>query len=398
MMLLIDERTPDVVNAPLIESVQRKRVAVGDPVRLGFLAELSRSILSSKQCKSYPDLVTLGYFCRKRALAARVSELEPSGGRVGWGTLIHIAPANVPMNFAYSFLFGFLSGNSNIVRLPSRSWPQVDLFLEFFSNLCSRKEYADIGRTTHFVRTNRDSNWLQEGVERCDGLLVWGGDETVSIFRGLKKRPRCVEMYFPNRISSLVISADFFLELDSAKQSRVVRGFYNDTYIVDHNACSSPSKIIWIGSEEVVKESQLAFWSQVVELLNAEEYSLDPIARVDRYLDVLRDADSLAGAPKNREWASDLWTFECDFPANQGRYGRFCQIEKCHLREGLSCLSADEQTLTYIGFEPSVIEKHLEDAEICTDRIVPVGKALEMDFIWDGVDLLGRFSRRVDII
>ena len=66
----------------------------------------------------------------------KVSDLKTS---VGWGTLLHITPSNIPINFAYSFVMGLLSGNSNIVRLPSRLYPQIDLLLKLLTNLFSDK-------------------------------------------------------------------------------------------------------------------------------------------------------------------------------------------------------------------------------------------------------------------
>ena len=34
--------------------------------------------------------------------------------------IFHITPSNIPTNFAYSFIFGLLTGNSNIVKVPTK--------------------------------------------------------------------------------------------------------------------------------------------------------------------------------------------------------------------------------------------------------------------------------------
>ena len=44
--------------------------------------------------------------------------------RLGVGLAFHITPSNMPTNFAYSLLFGLLSGNSNIIKVPSRKFPE----------------------------------------------------------------------------------------------------------------------------------------------------------------------------------------------------------------------------------------------------------------------------------
>ena len=49
---------------------------------------------------------------------------------MGRGTVLHITPSNVPTNFAYSMVFGLLSGNNNIIRLPSKNFLQVKILCE----------------------------------------------------------------------------------------------------------------------------------------------------------------------------------------------------------------------------------------------------------------------------
>ena len=46
---------------------------------------------------------------------------------MGKGVVFHIAPSNVPVNYAYSLVTGLVCGNINIVRLPSKKFPQTDI-------------------------------------------------------------------------------------------------------------------------------------------------------------------------------------------------------------------------------------------------------------------------------
>ena len=48
--------------------------------------------------------------------------------KIARGIVFHVTPSNVPMNFAYSYIAGLLSGNNNIVRVPSKQFKQVGLF------------------------------------------------------------------------------------------------------------------------------------------------------------------------------------------------------------------------------------------------------------------------------
>ena len=90
-----------------------------------FLHALSQTLMAGKEAKAFPDVITFGFFCRKgnierlkEAYRAQISY------RLGRGVTFHIAPANVPVNFAYSLVCGLLAGNACIVRAPSRPFPQ----------------------------------------------------------------------------------------------------------------------------------------------------------------------------------------------------------------------------------------------------------------------------------
>ena len=49
--------------------------------------------------------------------------------KLGLGLAFHITPSNIPTNFAYSLIFGLLSGNSNVVKVPSRNFTQIKNYL-----------------------------------------------------------------------------------------------------------------------------------------------------------------------------------------------------------------------------------------------------------------------------
>ena len=56
------------------------------------------------------------------------------------------------------------------------------------------------------------------------------------------------------------------------------------------------------------------------------------------------------------------------------------------------------QTLTYYGVDKKILENFIIENNVSgIDRIVPVGRALDMDIIWDGYDIISYLSRIVDI-
>ena len=110
--------TANIVNTPL---------RVYDDVTCAFIAELSTEILKSPLSRLYPDLTALAFWGRKANLKKQKELFGDTSGRIGRGLCFHIAPSNIPVNFAFTYLFGLLAGNANIVRLPSKIFPQIDV-------------------------------------------------------------------------------------------------------------------------------------------------------------------------------------------------------------------------------------------------------------------------------
>ena len=78
-----------------------------------FLSDLSGKLLHDPQTREYPDVTSFAFWCRK----GNLKKLKDGyAQRLGRGLAFHVAPSNVPMNFAFSFAFSLLAGNGNIVR------------------------------------------------------------------------------------------------------------------------------------------------------------------------------------------------------------------------------------------------------------------------------------------
>jgi len=390
-MLSVGDRSDFAV----ISKVSPTRRAPCSDLVVSFLSTLSKSILSCREAKQYPDLVTFAFFCRRSSIKRIKSSCVDANVRLGWGVALHVAPANVPINAAFTLVFGLLSGNNNIVRLPSKTWPQIDLFLAIYSEVCGQNDFAEIGEANRFIRTAHDSVELLELVSSVDALVVWGGDATVAHFRSMQKKPRCVELYFPNRTSSLVIDAKYICALNEAAVKDVVNNFYNDTYLVDHNACSSPLKIGWVGDDSSISIAKDSFFRELKILLSNELYALDPVARIDRYIDVMYDVESSCSSLVIEQIDTDVW-LQGQKCLTNGRFGRFHSYNVLAFADFISNLG-DDQTLSHCGFSSDELRRELIDAGSCVDRVVPVGQALNIGVIWDGVNLLNRLSRIISV-
>lgn len=238
-----------------------------------FLSDVSKALLSGPYIRDFGDVAAFAYWCRK----AHISQYKQSFGavdnRLGVGLVFHIAPSNVMVNFAYSFAFGLLSGNANIVRIPSKQSQEVDIILQALLGLLAEDKYAALNEMTAFVRYDHSKGATEDFSNICNARVIWGGDETIEQIRKSPLPARAGEITFADRYSFLVMSADEIEALDDGALERLVGGFYNDTYLMDQNACSSPHLIVWTG------QGSEKFWQALGDLVK-NKYSLEPVQAV----------------------------------------------------------------------------------------------------------------------
>ena len=91
-----------------------------------------------------------------------------------------------------------------------------------------------------------------------------------------------------------------------------------------------------------------------------------------------------------------------ELPANldnlRGSFGYFydCRLE--NLEPLASAIHETFQTLTYFGFSKEALADFVTRNRLRgLDRIVPIGQALAISSVWDGVDLIRTLSRICDI-
>ena len=93
--------------------------------------------------------------------------------------------------------------------------------------------------------------------------LIWGGDATVEHIRALPASKRCVDICFPDRYSLCILAAKAINEASQIELEKLISNFYNDVYLFDQNACSSPHLILWQGEDQEIlkaKENSGQLW------------------------------------------------------------------------------------------------------------------------------------------
>ena len=54
--------------------------------------------------------------------------------------------------------------------------------------------------------------------------------------------------------------------------------------------------------------------------------------------------------------------------------------------------------MTYYGVKKETIVSFIENLNVnAFDRVVPLGKALEIELTWDGYDMINSLSRKIEI-
>lgn len=381
--------TADIINRPM---------QVYDDISCAFIAELSAEILKSPLARTYPDLSALAFWGRKANLQKLKEAFGDTAGRLGRGLCFHIAPSNIPVNFAFTYLFGLLAGNANIVRLPSKTFPQIDALCALMKKVLTR--YPEIEMRTAFVRYPRNNEITEAFCKIADARMIWGGDQTIENIKSLPASPRCVDIAFADRYSLAIIDGEAVLQADAEQMKRLAENFYNDTWLMDQNACSSPQIILWQNDSD---EARKKFWDAAFAVAEAK-YALQDAVSVDKYTLFCTEAVSNDNAENfarngNLLYREEVKALTPDIINHRGKGGYFFEHSLKDVRELCAVITEKFQTITYFGIDATVLREELIAANIRgIDRIIPVGKAMDIDVIWDGHDLVRELSRIVKVI
>jgi hypothetical protein len=217
---------------------------------INFLDEVSQEIIKNKKYSKYTDIITFAFFIRKKNLIKISKDYKNKDRMIGRGIAYHITPSNIPINFAYSLVFGLLSGNNNIVRLPSKNFIQIKILYKIFYKTLKKKKYLELYKRICLVKYERSDEISSQLSKKADIRLIWGGDETVNQFQKYATSPRCIDLKFANRYSISIIDVNKLAKLSNNNLENIVNRFYNDSYTMDQKGCSSPQALIWIGKDK----------------------------------------------------------------------------------------------------------------------------------------------------
>ena len=387
-----------VGNAEYAEGLSAiKPLRIFDNRVLEFLGDLSKVLMKSSRV--YSDVITLGYWCRRASILKESKKYEEEL-RLGKGVAFHIAPSNVPVNFAFSLVSGLLAGNANVVRIPSKDFPQVTIICDSIRELLNG-EFKDLAPYILLVRYGHEKAITDAFSSLSSVRIIWGGDSTINTIRESALPPRANEITFADRHSIAVVDADEYLTIKD--KDRVAQEFYNDTYFSDQNACTSPVVIIWIGKEK--DKAKAEFWKYIHNVVK-ERYELASVQTVSKLTELYLSATDIeVKRVKDNITDVDELIYRIKVQDLDGvvehKYnsGFFFEYDADKLSEILPLCTENCQTITYCGVAKETIESFIvESRPRGVDRVVPMGKSMDFALIWDGHDLIREMSRNVTIL
>jgi hypothetical protein len=364
-----------------------------------FLNDLSKVLMTHEKIREYPDVMTFAFWCRRANIEKLIASFLDNKTRLGLGLVFHIAPSNVPINFAFSFVFGLLSGNSNVVRVPSVLFYQVGIICNALRNLLDIEKYHIIKLCNSFIRYERSDEITAFLSKSCNARLIWGGDNTIKNIRQSAISPRCRDIAFSDRYSFSIISSDSVIGMNDQELERLIEGFYNDTYLMDQNACSSPHLVIWIGQNKA--DAQQKFWTSLHNIVKAK-YLIPPVVAVDKYTWLCKNAIEMDDIAEFKSYDNLIYILKLNnlfdtVDHHHGKFGHFFEYEADVLDEIVPIVNLKYQTLTYCGVDSAELKDIVvSNSLLGIDRIIPIGQAMDMSVIWDGYDIVKNLSRIID--
>lgn len=366
-----------------------------------FLDDLSKDLRKKAISESMTDVMSLAFWCRKSNVHKMKSRASDYNTSIGRGLVFHITPSNVPVNFAFSYFFGLLSGNANIVRVPTKDWKQIDVIIATIQENLNKQKYQPIKESTAFVKYSHNKLINDKFSAIADVRIIWGGDEAIKSIRMSTLKSKGIEVVFADRYSVGFLDSESILNATDDELGKLAENFYNDTYLMDQNACSTPHLILWTGNNS--SKAKVRFWNNVAK--KSEKYGLEPIKSVDKYTDLcIASMSEDIDITDVKMYTNLLYTIELnslpeDISILRGRFGMFYQYDITNCEELAPYVTERLQTVLYYGvckeqFADMIYNNKLRGI----DRVVPFGNSLDMNEYWDGYDIIGQLSRRIKIV
>tara|TARA_B100000886_G_C20426910_1_gene494644 strand:- start:10441 stop:11670 length:1230 start_codon:yes stop_codon:yes gene_type:complete len=367
-----------------------------------FLSKLSKELLNNKQkIQAYTYFRGFGFWVRESNLINLRDSRTDINSRVGRGVTFHIAPSNIAANSLYSLAFGLLSGCPSIIRLSNKNISELKSIINLIQTIFNSNEFSKLSNKISFINYEHDETINSYFSSIVDSRIIWGGNETIQIFKSYKTASHCVDIVFPNKVSSSILSSQWLLSSDSNEIENKADLYARDIGLFSQMACSSPKSLLMIkDNKSCPKELLLDFfykcdlslskknWLSENQSLNNFKSSVDISIKFSNFKCIFKGTN-LSVFLSDIDNLNEIYNYEtkdsCIFIS-----------EVDSIDQAISLLPKNNQTIVCIGLKKQIKEKLAEKASLKgSNRFVSPGNALSMNLYWDGYDIISFLSRLI---
>lgn len=383
-----------------IKALDRNRfdLEIFDHTVIHFFQALSSNILSNASINRVPAIVSLAFWLRQshiKEIIAQNSHL--AAGNIYTapaGIVFHVCPSNVDTMFLYSLAISLLAGNKNVLRFSQRvSDPAIETLFMIINDLLHEEPFKLLQDYISVITYGHDEQVNEYFSEKADIRIIWGGDNTIHTFKSFNSNARIRDIAFANRVSCVIINTAFYLDADLKVHRDITTKFFNDAYSFDQKGCSSPQLMFLLGNSRDNKLFKETFYAQLLAYAQSN-YRNDIVSVASMKLNALV-ADVIDNSHVQTATIENNYLYFIDLDQNNDTLHGSCGAGYFYLQE-IKCLADIQkfidrrlQTITYVGLTDKDKQQLLELAKgRGVDRIVPLGKALEFEYVWDGHNLL----------
>ena len=252
------------------------------------------------------------------------------------------------------------------------------------------------GKRICLIKYDRSDEISSELSKKADVRLIWGGDETVKQFQKYTTSPRCIDLKFANRYSISIIDVNKLAKLSDTNLKNVINRFYNDSYTMDQKGCSSPQALIWIGRDKKkIIDKFFNILSEIADKKYDNDLSITNNKISSLSLVAIKSEIDFISCYKNFNLIRiKIKKISKEIEKIQPHFGTFVEININNLDQINKIISKKLQTISYYGLDKrKIYDLILKHGILGIDRIVPIGRALDMGIEWDGYDVIGTISR-----
>lgn len=358
-----------------------------------FLADLSKELLN---VENFPNLSSFAFWIRKAKQKQILKSLEmiaqaEGERRVPVGRIFQIAPNNVDSLFLYVWALALLSGNKVVTKLGSQESGEQGQALELIEIV--RKRNGLSSGIWRFFRSNHEDQLIDDEMAASDLVVAWGSDETIRAITSRASEAGSPVLSFPHRISAICLNGDMWAKQDEKQRASSIASLSKDIKAFDQGACTSPKALVIVAADDET------FFS-LRQAIEAQEVLFDSDASAIQKLQTLVNFSATSNLESNPDPG------RIGFLAPVLGFTKISEINEAYCRSGVipiircteprqiaNVLDRPLQTISHFGFDQNSLDANILGSNQEILRTCPVGRAHNFHWIWEGVNLLTRFTR-----